>query len=161
MPWSTWKRLLEIKKKDNLFLPTANAYLFLTILRVCDWSGHIFGASASPRSLTKKRAMSASSTFDGGQHDTKYVTFDLLVRAAFVADEIWGFMLEPARLYVFFVIPCSITYIPWYLVLLYDTWYVRTTAPHGRAPIRRAACGTAWRCAVVLSVAALSRAANT
>ena len=37
--------------------------------------------------------MSPSST-DGGQHDTKYVTFELLLHAAFVADKIWGFMLE-------------------------------------------------------------------
>ena len=41
--------------------------------------------------------MSPSSTVYGGQHDTKYVTFELLLHAAFVADEIWGFMLEPAR----------------------------------------------------------------
>ena len=27
----------------------------------------------------------------------KYVTFELLLRAAFVAEEIWGYMLEPAR----------------------------------------------------------------
>ena len=33
--------------------------------------------------------MSLSTTVDGGQHDTKYVTFDLLLHAAFVADEIW------------------------------------------------------------------------
>ena len=46
---------------------------------------------------TKKLAMSTSSTVHGGQHDTKYVTFDLLMHAAFVANEIWGFMLEPAR----------------------------------------------------------------
>ena len=44
----------------------------------------------------KKWLMSPSSTFHGGQHDTKYVTFELLLHAAFVADEIWGFMLEPA-----------------------------------------------------------------
>ena len=31
------------------------------------------------------------------QHDTRYATFELLLHAAFVADEIWGFMLEPAR----------------------------------------------------------------
>ena len=29
-------------------------YLLLTALKVCDWPGHIFGASAGPRSLTKK-----------------------------------------------------------------------------------------------------------
>ena len=54
-------------------------------------------ASASPGSLPKKLAMSPSSTVHGGQHDTKYVKFELLMHAAFVADEVWGFMLEPAR----------------------------------------------------------------
>ena len=43
--------------------------------------------------------MSPSSTAHGGQHDTKYVTFELLLHAAFVADEIWGYVLEPARIY--------------------------------------------------------------
>ena len=42
-------------------------------------------------------AMSPSSTVHGGQHDTKYVTFELLMHAAFLADDIWGVMLEPAR----------------------------------------------------------------
>ena len=69
----------------------------MTSLKVCDWSGHIFGASASPRSLTKKKAISPSSTVHGGQHYTKYVTFELLMHAAFAADETWGFMPEPAR----------------------------------------------------------------
>ena len=64
------------------------AYLLLTSLKVCDWSGHIFGASASPKRLTKMMAMSPSSTVYGGQHDTKYVTFELLMHAAFVADKI-------------------------------------------------------------------------
>ena len=41
--------------------------------------------------------MSPYSTVHGGQHDTKYVTFELLLHAAFVADEMWGDMLEPAR----------------------------------------------------------------
>ena len=85
------------KKWVIFFLPTVNAYLLLTSLKVCDWSGHIFGASASRASLTKKMAISPSSTVHGGQHDTKYVTFDLLMHAAFVADEILGFMPEPAR----------------------------------------------------------------
>ena len=47
----------------------------------------------------KKLAMSPSSTAHGGQHDTKYVAFEFLLHAAFVADEIWGFVLEPARIY--------------------------------------------------------------
>ena len=59
--------------------------------------GTHFGANAIPRSLTKKLAMSPSSTVHGGQHDTKYVTFELLLHAAFVADEFRDFMLEPAR----------------------------------------------------------------
>ena len=45
----------------------------------------------------KKLVMSPSSTVHGGQHDTKYVTFELLLHAAFVADEMWGFMLVSAR----------------------------------------------------------------
>ena len=42
-------------------------------------------------------AMSPSSAARGGQHDTKYVTFEFLLHAAFVADKIRDFMLEPAR----------------------------------------------------------------
>ena len=38
--------------------------------------------------------MSPSSTVHGGQHDAKYVAFELLVHAEFVADEIWGFCLN-------------------------------------------------------------------
>ena len=38
----------------------------------------------------QKKAMSPFSTIHGGQHDTKYLTFELLMHAAFVADEIWG-----------------------------------------------------------------------
>ena len=41
--------------------------------------------------------MSPSCTVHGGQHDAKYVTFEWLLHGAFVADEIWGDMLEPAR----------------------------------------------------------------
>ena len=96
MPWSTWKRLVQ-KKKGSFFYFYSNAYLLLTSLKVRDWSGHIFGASASPRASNKNMAMPPSSTVHGGQHDTKYVTFALTMHAAFVADEIWGFMLEPVR----------------------------------------------------------------
>ena len=98
MPWGTWKRLVQQINGSSFFFPTVNAYQYLTSLKVCDWSGQIVGASASPRSLNKKLAMSSSSAVHhGGQHDTKYVTFDLLMHAAFVADEIWGFMPEPVR----------------------------------------------------------------
>ena len=80
------------------FLPTVKAWLFLTSLKACDWSGHVSGASVSPSSLTTKLAMSPSSTVHVGQHDTKYVAFELLLHAAFVADENWGDMLEAARM---------------------------------------------------------------
>ncbi|CAM9670724.1 unnamed protein product [Laminaria digitata] len=60
-------------------------------------SGHIFGASASPRPLTKYVAMSPSSVVHGGQYDTKCVTLEWLLHAAFMADEIWGDMLCPAH----------------------------------------------------------------
>ena len=42
--------------------------------------------------------MSPSSTVHGGQHDTKYVTFELMLYAALVADEIRGFMRELPRI---------------------------------------------------------------
>ena len=69
IPWSTWKRLV-LKKMGHFFLPTVNACLLLTSSKVRDWSGHSFGASASPRSFTKKMAMQPSSTVHGSQHDT-------------------------------------------------------------------------------------------
>ena len=37
-----------------MFSSYGNARLLLTSLKACDWSGHIFGASASPRSFNKK-----------------------------------------------------------------------------------------------------------
>ena len=79
-------------EKNVVFFPAVNAWLILTSLKACDWSGHVFGASASPRSLTKKLTVSPSSTVHD-QH-TKYVTFELLFHAAIVANEIWGDMLE-------------------------------------------------------------------
>ena len=44
----------------------------------------------------KKRGMSLSSTVHGGQNDTKYVIFEYLPHATFVADTIWGCSLEAA-----------------------------------------------------------------
>ena len=78
---SFWKKM---RKKG--FLATETPDYFFTSLKACDWSGHLFGASASPRSSTKKLAMSPSSTVGGGQRDTKYVTFELLLHEAFVAN---------------------------------------------------------------------------
>ena len=96
MPWSSWKRLVQ-KKTAIFFSSYCKCLALLTSLNACDGSGHIFGASTSPRSLTKKLDMSPPSTVHGGQHDTTYVTFELLLHAAFMADEIRGFMLESAR----------------------------------------------------------------
>ena len=77
----------SFRKKKGIFF---SSYGKLTSLKACDRSGHIFGASASPRSLTKRLTTSPSSTVHGGQYDTKYVTFELLLHAVFVADEILG-----------------------------------------------------------------------
>ena len=63
----------RLEEKLFFFLPTVNARLLLTSVKACDWSGHVFGASASPSSLTKKTAMSPASTVHGGRHATKYV----------------------------------------------------------------------------------------
>ena len=62
----------------------------------------VFGASASPRSCTKKLVMSPSSTAHGDQYDDKYVTFELLFQAAFWRTKFFGGgdSLEPARMYV-------------------------------------------------------------
>ena len=88
MPWRTWKLLVKNEHGSYCFIPTS--------LKACNRSGLIFGASASPISLTKKLSMSPS-TAHGGEYDAKYVTFELLliVHAAFVADEIWGLCLKP------------------------------------------------------------------
>ena len=49
-----------------------------------------FSALAPVLGLKKKNlAMPPSSTVHGGQHDIKYVTFELLLHATFGADEIW------------------------------------------------------------------------
>ena len=85
------------KNGPIFFLPRVDAWLLFTSLKACDWSGHIVGASVSPRSLNKKKAMSPSSTVHGGQDDTEVVTFVLLSHEAFVADKSWGFTLERAR----------------------------------------------------------------
>ena len=47
---------LKLVQKGHFYFSTENAYQNLTFVKVCDWSGHVFGASASPRS-TKKMAV--------------------------------------------------------------------------------------------------------
>ena len=41
------------KKVDHFFSSFGKCHTIITSLKPCDWSGHIFGASASPRSLQK------------------------------------------------------------------------------------------------------------
>ena len=60
----------------------------MTSLKACDWSGNIFGTSASPRFFTNKtgyvtlcHGFTAVSTIPN-------MTFELLLHAAFLADEI-------------------------------------------------------------------------
>ena len=65
--------------------------LILTSWKTFDWSGHMFGASANPRSFTKEEmVMSPSSTMftAASTYLQKYVAFELLLHVAFVADEI-------------------------------------------------------------------------
>ena len=77
-------------------------YLLLTSLKVCDWSAHIFGVNDNPRSIAKNMAVTLFHFLwrCGGQYDNKYVAFELLMHAALAADEIGGFMPEPARIQV-------------------------------------------------------------
>ena len=83
-PRSTWTRPVQNKKWAFFFPPTVNAWLLLASLKACDWSTLLFP------SREKTLAMSPFSTVHVGQHDTKYVTLELLLHVAFVADEIWG-----------------------------------------------------------------------
>ena len=84
-----------MKKKS----PYGKCLTLLTSLKACDRSD-AFSALA-PRSLTIKLAMSHSSTFMAVSmipNTPEYVTFELLLHAAFVAGESWVIMLEPARM---------------------------------------------------------------
>ena len=98
MPWSTWKRLIQ--KKNSSF------FFFLQLMPINIWPlwrsviGPDTFSGLAPvllGSSTKEMVMSPSSTVHCGQDETKYVTFKLLMHAAFVVDEIWVFLLEPAR----------------------------------------------------------------
>ena len=93
-PGSGWSR----KENGSFFFPTVMPYLFLTSLKVCDWSGHIFGASASPKSLTKKRLchplpliMAVSMIPNMWHSSCERMRHSWLTK-------FWGFMLEPARM---------------------------------------------------------------
>ena len=63
------------KKSKEIFYSWEIVWL-LTILKARGWSGHIFAASVSPSTSTKKLAMSPSSAVHGGQYYAQYVTFE-------------------------------------------------------------------------------------
>ena len=90
------------KNRSFLFLLTVNAYQYLTSLKVCDWSGHIFGASASPKSFTKNMAVTPPLPLFMAvtmiPNSPEYVIFELLMHAAFVTYKNCGFIPEPARI---------------------------------------------------------------
>ena len=67
------------KKKKSY----GNARLFLAFLMACGWWGHVFATSANPRSGKKKVVISPSFTVRGGEYDTKCVTIEWMVQAAF------------------------------------------------------------------------------
>ena len=85
---------LEEERGHFFFLSTVNAYQYRTFLKVCDWSGHIFGFNASPRSLTKHVYVAR---FHCSWQSAWCVTFKMLMHATLAADEIWGFRPEPTR----------------------------------------------------------------
>ena len=96
MPWSTWKRLVK-KKKMTLFFSYGNC---LTIIDYWPLWTPVIGrdtvsAQAPVLGPYKKNWLfhRLPRTVHGGQHDTKNVTFELLLHEAFVADENWGFSL--------------------------------------------------------------------
>ena len=49
-------RIVQKKIENKILYSYGNARLFLTILKACGWSGHIFAGSASPRTTTGKAA---------------------------------------------------------------------------------------------------------
>ena len=63
----------------------------------------------------------------GGQYDNKYVAFELLMHAALAADEIGGFMPEPARIQVL-----KIKYRVWILIQT-----IMNQAPHRDTTLAR------------------------
>ena len=98
MPWSTWKRLVQKKNGSFCFLPTVNAYLLLTSFEV--YGRDTFSVLAPVLGPSQKMAKSPCPTVHGGQYDAKYVTFELLMHAACVADEIWGFICLNQLVYI-------------------------------------------------------------
>ena len=91
------KRLVQKQKRKLILFLLPNRLIILYLFEGMWFSHYIFDASASPESFRNIVAMSPSSTVHGGQYDTKYVTVELILHAAFVTDEIWGFVLEPAH----------------------------------------------------------------
>ena len=68
-----------------VFLPTVNSWLWLTSWKAWDWSGHIFGVSASPRSLTKTGHVTLfRCSWRSAWFETRHIRVAI---TAFVADE--------------------------------------------------------------------------
>ena len=76
MPWSTWNRLVQEKKKSEEKQKSYDTPdLYMTFLKARGWSGLNFLIFAFSTSNIKV-AMTYSSAVHGGQYDTKYVTFE-------------------------------------------------------------------------------------
>ena len=105
MPWSTWKRLVK-KKNGSFFFFSYSKCLSIFDLFEGLWSGHIFGASASPRSLPKKWLCHPLSLFMAVSMIPNM--WHRVANACGIRGRRnWGFMPEPARMNI-----CT--------VLLYD-----------------------------------------
>ena len=84
VPWGTWNWL---HKKRFLLRKRLTIIVFFEVI----WSvGVGFRRYCQFEVQNKKMAMSPSSTVHGGRYETKYVTFEYLLHAAFVADTILG-----------------------------------------------------------------------
>ena len=102
MPWSTCNQLLQKEHEGGgNYFSTKTADHYWPFLEDCGRWGHVFATSAGPRSwthVTHVTHVTPSSIVRRGQCDTKSVTFEQLLRAAFMADRLlWGDKLEPAR----------------------------------------------------------------
>ena len=79
---------LTVSKTKNGFLLEKH----LTTIDLLEGLWSVGGTFSPPAPVLgpeqKKVAMSSSSTVHGGQYDAKYVTFEYLLHAAFVADTI-------------------------------------------------------------------------
>ena len=64
------------KINGSFFSSYGKGLTVVDLLEACDWLGHIFAPSASPRPFNKILAASPSSAVHGGQYDATYVTLE-------------------------------------------------------------------------------------